>query len=117
MITPRIAMEKPGFNCVIDGEFGKAKDDNLLHRFAPPLFCNFLSIKRHPGHLPPGASFSMDRAALYTVPVQLPGADRGVFPFASGSRGNTRRPLRQDPVLQHSPQDYKKYNSRVEHYD
>ncbi|MCP8347051.1 hypothetical protein DN387_02200 [Pseudomonas sp. FBF18] len=39
---------------------------------AAPL-CNFLSIRRHPRILPRKARFSIDQAALYTVPVQLPG--------------------------------------------
>ncbi|MGY4492913.1 hypothetical protein [Pseudomonas sp. TE3610] len=85
----RIHAEKPGFKYVIDWQVRKAKDDDPLQGFAPPFFCNFLSIKRHPGHLPPGASFSMEQAALYTVPVQLTGADRGCLPFAGQSWTHT----------------------------
>jgi len=41
---------------------------------APPQFCLFHSKMRHPQVLPPGASFPGQQPALYTVPVQLPGA-------------------------------------------
>ncbi|PWB36093.1 hypothetical protein DCO48_01200 [Pseudomonas sp. SDI] len=43
-------------------------------------FCIFMSIRRHPWILPRQARFSSDQAALYTVPVQLPG-------HFSGQRG------------------------------
>lgn len=110
-------MEKPGFNCVIDGKFGKAKDDDLLQGFAPPLFCNFLSIKRHPGHLPSGASFSMDRAALYTVPVQLPGADRGVFRSLRAVVGTRDARFDKTRSCSFRRKTIKNTTVRVEHYD
>ncbi len=65
----------------------------------PPPFCLFLSIKRHPQVLPPSASFPCQQSALYTVPVQLPGA------FSA------RVSKISDPVLLLRRQDYKNYNS------
>ncbi|VXC42808.1 hypothetical protein PSEUDO8AS_80005 [Pseudomonas sp. 8AS] len=38
-----------------------------------PLFCMFVSIKRHPPTLPRPAGFSSQETEFYTVPVQLPG--------------------------------------------
>ncbi len=66
----------------------------------PPQFCLFHSKMRHPQVLPRGARFPVDQAALYTVPVQLPGH----FPEGIAKIS--------DPVLLLRRQNSKKYNSK-----
>jgi len=70
--------EKPGskrlYRTKSAGKPRNADDWGISPLKAPPQFCLFLSLKRHLQNLPLGASFPGQQPALYTVPVQLPGA-------------------------------------------
>ena len=49
------------------------------HQHNSPLFCLFLSFKRHSQAFPSVARYSSAEPALYTVPVQLQGGLTGKF--------------------------------------